>query len=262
MTNTISEAVILMAGSGSRLRGPDQRMLKPLISVARRPLISYTIDALAQAGITKINAVVGFESERLSAAVSRLIPAGIEMRFIPNAEWQKSNGISVLAAKEHITPPFLLTMSDHLFEVAIVDLLIKAADVSFLNLAIDKKLRSIFDLADAMKIQTRGDQVIAIGKDLENYDAIDTGIFVCPGRFFDYLEKAKSGSGRSDCSLADGVRLMAAEGGVRGIDIGEAWWQDVDTPEMLADVEKQLRSRRDRFAIASAGSKRCDSTEN
>jgi len=50
-------------------------MLKPLISVARRPLISYTIDALAQAGITKINAVVGFESERLSAAVSRLIPA-------------------------------------------------------------------------------------------------------------------------------------------------------------------------------------------
>ncbi len=55
-----------MAGSGSRLRGPDQRMLKPLISVARRPLISYTIDALAQAGITKINAVVGFESERLT----------------------------------------------------------------------------------------------------------------------------------------------------------------------------------------------------
>jgi choline kinase len=261
VTSTISEAVILMAGSGSRLRSSDQTMLKPLVPVGGRPLISYTIDALAQAGVTKITAVVGFESEQMIAAVKPLIPGGIETRFIRNAEWQKSNGISVLAAKEHVTPPFLLTMSDHLFEATIVDLLIESADLSLLNLAIDKKLRSIFDLADAMKVRTRGDQVVEIGKDLQNYDAIDTGLFVCPDNFFDYLERAKSGSGRSDCSLADGVRLMAAEGGVRGIDIGESWWQDVDTPEMLTDAEKQLRLRRDRFAITSAGPKRSDSAE-
>ena len=38
----------------------------------------------------------------------------------------------------------------------------------------------------------------------------------------------------------DGVRLMAAERKVRAIDIGEAWWQDVDTPEMLAHAEQEV----------------------
>ena len=233
----IAEAVILMAGSGSRLRGADESFLKPLVPTLGHPLISYTINALVKAGIRKINAVVGFESERLVTAVRRLVPAGIEICFIENPEWQKQNGISFLAAKDYVAAPFLLTMSDHLFDEAIVDLLIESADLGCLNLAIDRKLNSIFDLDDAMKVQTRGDRVAAIGKNLENYDAIDVGLFICPLEIFEYFERAKQGG---DCSLADGVRLMAADDKVRAIDIGDAWWQDIDTPEMLQQAEKKL----------------------
>jgi len=86
----------------------------------------------------------------------------------------------------------------------------------------------------------RGEQVVGIGKDLQNYNAIDTGMFICPREFFGYLERAKSRRGGSDCSLADGVRLMAEDGLVRGIDIGDAWWQDVDTPQMLREAEEKL----------------------
>jgi 1L-myo-inositol 1-phosphate cytidylyltransferase len=240
MSETISEAVILMAGSGSRLRGAEETFLKPLVPILGRPLISYTIDALAGAGIRKVNAVVGFESERLSAAVSRLMPAGIEICVIKNLEWRKENGISLLAAKDYATAPFLLTMSDHLFNDATVDLLIESADLNQLNLAIDRKLDSIFDLDDAMKVQTRGDRVAAIGKNLRAYDAIDAGLFVCPLEIFEYLERAKQGG---DCSLADGIRLMAADNKVGAINIGEAWWQDVDTPEMLQCAEKKLSAR-------------------
>ena len=239
MSKTLSEAVILMAGSGSRLRGADETFLKPLVPILGRPLIAYTIDALAGAGIRKVNAVVGFESERLSAAVTRLIPAGIEIRLIKNLEWRKGNGISLLAAKDYVTAPFLLTMSDHLFDDATVDLLIESADLDQLNLAIDRKLDSIFDLDDAMKVQTRGDRIAAIGKNLRAYDAIDAGLFVCPLEIFEYLERAKQDG---DCSLADGIRLMAADNKVRAINIGEAWWQDVDTPEMLQCAEKKLRA--------------------
>ncbi len=239
MSKTISEAVILMAGSGSRLRGADETFLKPLVPILGRPLISYTIDALAGAGIRKVKAVVGFESERLSAAVARLMPAGIEICVVKNLEWQKENGISLLAAKDYVTAPFLLTMSDHLFNDATVDLLIESADLNQLNLAIDKKLDSIFDLDDAMKVQTRGDRIAAIGKNLRAYDAIDAGLFVCPLEIFEYLERAKQGG---DCSLADGIRLMAADNKVGAINIGEAWWQDVDTPETLREAEKKLRA--------------------
>ena len=233
----IAEAVILMAGSGSRLRGADKSFLKPLVPTLGHPLISYPINALVKAGIRKINAVVGFESERLVTAVRRLVPAGIEICFIENPEWQKQNGISFVAAKDYVAAPFLLTMSDHLFDEAIVDLLIESADLGCLNLAIDRKLNSIFDLDDAMKVQTRGDRVTAIGKNLRAYDAIDAGLFVCPLEIFEYLERAKQGG---DCSLADGIRLMAADNKVGAIDIGEAWWQDVDTPETLREAEKKL----------------------
>lgn len=260
MSNAISEAVILMAGSGSRLRTAGENCLKPLVPLLGRSLISYTLDALTKVGIKTIYAVVGFESHSLRAQVKPLIPANINVCWIDNPNWQKQNGISVLATAPHVTAPFLLTMGDHLFEQTIVDLLLREAKPDRLNLAIDKKLDSIFDLDDAMKVRMRGDRLIAIGKDLQGYDAIDTGFFVCPREFFDYLEKSKQ---NGDCSLADGVRLMAADGQVRGIDIGDAWWQDIDTPEMLACAEQHLRtrSRRQNTEPVSASTQPSDKSE-
>jgi len=250
-----------MAGSGSRLGGSDKTFLKPLVPVLGRPLICYTIDALVHAGIKKANFIVGYQSGPITAAVKQLIPSELESRFIENRDWQKQNGVSVLAAANHMTSPFLLTMSDHLFDESIVDLLLREAEPEQLNLAIDKKLDSIFDLNDAMKVRVQGDRLIGIGKDLQDYDAIDTGFFVCPRKFFDYLRKAKR---NDDCSLADGVRLMGADDQVRGIDIGAAWWQDIDTPEMLARAETRLRSRLARrdIAMANAGSDRGNRAEN
>jgi choline kinase len=249
---TLSEAVVLMAGEGSRLRqgyvgqarlrGSDSTFLKPFVSVLGRPLISYALDTLIRAGITSVNFVVGYESGRMIEQVKQLIPSGLSASFIENRDWQKQNGISLLAAAGHLSKPFLLTMSDHLFDDAMVDCLLGSFDPGFLNIAVDRKLGSIFDLEDAMKVQTRGNNVTGIGKNLRSYDAIDTGLFVCPPEIFAYLEQAKSINGGSDCSLVDGVRLMASYDRVRAIDIGESWWQDVDTPEMLWHAKKKLRA--------------------
>lgn len=237
-----SEAVILMAGEGSRLRGADKIFLKPFVPLLGRPLISYALNTLLRAGIETLNFVVGYESERMITQVRPLIPSGASASFIENRDWQKQNGISLLAAADHVAKPFLLTMSDHLFDDAIVDRLLDSFTPDFLNIAVDRKLDSIFDLEDAMKVQTRGNQVTDIGKELRHYDAIDTGLFVCPLEIFDYLERAKSRSLQKDCSLADGVRLMAGDDMVRAIAIGDGWWQDVDTPEMLWQAEKKMRA--------------------
>jgi choline kinase len=235
----ISEAVILMAGEGSRLRHSDKTFLKPVVPVLGRPLISYTLDALVCAGIETVHLVVGYESERMIAQVEQLIPSGVRASFIENRDWRKQNGISLLAAAGHVGAPFLLTMSDHLFDGAIVDHLLDNFDPGFLNIAVDRKLESIFDLEDAMKVQTRGPRVIGIGKGLRNYDAVDAGLLVCPLEIFNYLERSKR---NGDCSLADGVRLMAGDNKVRAIDIGGAWWQDVDTPGMLCHAENKMKA--------------------
>ena len=241
--NTISEAVVLMAGEGSRLRGSNETLLKPFVPVHGRPLISYTLDALIHGGIRTVNFVVGYESERMIAQVKPLLPSGLSASFVENRDWRKQNGVSLLSAAGHVAGPFLLTMSDHLFEDAIVDRLLDSFAPGFLNVAIDRKLNSIFDLDDAMKVQARGNRIVDIGKNLSDYNAIDIGLFVCPLEIFDYLEQVKSGSHQNDCSLADGVRLMARSNKVRPVDIGDGWWQDVDTPQMLQYAERQMAKR-------------------
>jgi 1L-myo-inositol 1-phosphate cytidylyltransferase len=249
MKKPISDAVILMAGSGSRLVAGGHVLPKPLIQIAGRAVFSYMVDALQRAGIETVHVVTGRNSDALLKGLEPLIPAEIRLHPIHNPEWQKQNGISVLAARLHVPAPFFLTMGDHLFKPSIVDLLLREAEPTELNVAIDRKLNSIFDLEDAMKVQTCGDRIVRIGKDLRSYDAIDIGAFVCPLSFFDYLERAKRAG---DCSLADGVGAMTKDGKVRAIDTGDAWWQDIDTPEMLAEAEKVLSGLRDRFTSGSA----------
>jgi 1L-myo-inositol 1-phosphate cytidylyltransferase len=241
VSNRIREAVILTAGTGSRLRVVANNLPKPLIEIAGRPVFSYTIEALEKAGIETVYVVTGSNSNTLLAGVKRLVPSQMRLHPIHNSDWQKQNGISVLAAAPHVRSPFVLTMGDHLFDPAIVDLLIRNADLGATNLAVDRKLDSIFDLADAMKIKTKQDRVVTIGKNLTDYDAIDTGLFVCSLEIFEYLEQAKRDG---DCSLADGIGLMAADGKVRAIDIGDAWWQDIDSPEMLEHARKLIATKR------------------
>jgi choline kinase len=190
--------------------------------------------------VETIYAVVGPNGDELAAAVAPLLPSQMKFQPIPNPNWQKQNGVSALAAAGKVRTPFFLAMGDHLFDQSILEDLLAHADGTRLNLAVDGKIAAIFDLDDAMKVRTNGDRLVAIGKKLDDYNAIDTGIFVCPESLFEYLRRAlKAG----DCSLADGVRLMAEEGNALAIDIGGAWWQDVDTPEMLARAEEELARR-------------------
>lgn len=236
----IRDAVILMAGLGSRLRDARAAVPKPLVPIAQRPLISYVIDRLAQAGVRRLHAIVGYESDRLLAGLRPLVPEGMELNAIHNANWEKPNGVSLRAAESHVSAPFFLTMADHLFDYSLLENLKMEGDLAQLNLAVDRKIDAIVDLADAMKVQTADGRVVAIGKDLDSYDAIDTGIFLCPLEIFDYLKAAQRDG---HYSLADGVRLMAAGQKVRAIEIGDGWWQDVDTPQMLASAEQHLTAR-------------------
>jgi choline kinase len=235
---SITDAVILMAGTGSRLRGSADTIAKPLIPIAGRPLISHAIESFDKVGVKRLHAVVGPNGDELAAAVAPLLPAHMQFHPIGNLNWQKQNGVSLLTAAGKVNAPFFLAMGDHLFESSILDSLIAHADLTRLNLAVDKKIKAIFDLDDAMKVRTEGNLIVAIGKKLENYNAIDTGIFLCPEIMFEYLRRVlKDG----DCSLADGVRLMAEEGNALAVDIGDAWWQDVDTPEMLQRAEAEAK---------------------
>jgi 1L-myo-inositol 1-phosphate cytidylyltransferase len=225
-----------MAGRGSRL-GFGDALPKPLVPILGRPLAFYIIEALHQAGVRDLHVIVGANGEALVSGLRPLIPPPMRLHPITNPAWQKQNGLSALCAEGKVKAPFFLTMGDHLFDPILLDRLMEQSDPALLNVALDRKLDAIFDLADAMKVRTRGGKILAIGKVLANYNAIDTGVFLCPNELFECLRQAQVDG---DCSLADGVRLMAGAGKAAAIDIGDAWWQDVDTPAMLERAEESL----------------------
>jgi choline kinase len=99
------------------------------------------------------------------------------------------------------------------------------------RVALDYRVDEIFDIDDGMKVATGPDnneELVAMSKTLPNYNAIDCGVFKCGYDFFAALEEAQE---KGDCSLADACRILIQRGQMGGVDIGQTFWLDLDTPE-------------------------------
>jgi choline kinase len=132
---------------------------------------------------------------------------------------------------------FLLLMADHIFEPETARRLLRQPlGEQEVILAVDRNIGRVFDIDDATKVRLDHDHIVEIAKCLRHYNALDTGMFLCSQALFGRLEDA---SACGSCSLSDGMRLLAAQGKFRGFDIGDAHWQDVDTPAAL-DYAQQI----------------------
>jgi choline kinase len=232
-------AIILAAGMGSRLTpAGDERFSKPLLAVAGQTLLERTVAACRAAGARRILVVTGFHAELVEAEVRRLDRG--DLATVHNPDWRLANGVSLKVCRDHVTGErFALMMSDHIFDPTILgDLLRLEPPAGSVTLAIDRKVATVFDLDDATKVQTDGPRIGAIGKQLTAYDAIDCGVFLCTRAIFDALDAVFAE--RGDCSLSQGMARIADGGRFLTFDIGDRWWQDVDTPEMLGNATQLL----------------------
>ncbi|MGZ5791925.1 MAG: NTP transferase domain-containing protein, partial [Croceibacterium sp.] len=151
-------------------------------------------------------------------------------------------GYSVLAGSALVDGVYLLLMSDHLFDPEIARRLAASEHSADLILAVDSDLAGEFiDLADATKVEVAEDGgILAIGKDLTHYNAVDTGVFLAGPGLAAAIEAdiAEGGPG----SISAGVQRLAKAGQARTMNIGTARWIDVDDGRMLELAERLLAS--------------------
>jgi len=179
--------------------------------------------------------VVGYRANLIRRWFDERSFDGASVTLIENPDYHKANGVSALAAKDELHHPFLLLMSDHIFEPKTAKRLAKQPmSGDEVILAVDHNVDRVFDLDDATKVKCEAHHIVDIGKDLARYDALDTGMFLSSPALFQRLESAKRDG---NCSLSDGMRQLAHEQKLRAFDIGDAHWQDVDSPEALAHAE-------------------------
>jgi len=233
-------AVILAAGFGSRLAGTvEDTSIKPLTPVAGVPLIHRTIESLNRAGYTHIVVILGYENEEIESSVNKAFSDGPRITFAYNQKYHLKNGVSVLAAKPFIDGIFTLTMADHILGDAIVEKAIQhQPPAGGATLLVDYKVDAIFDLPDATKVKSVDDKIENIGKKIDEYNCIDTGVFVCSPALMDILQELYHRNG--DVSLSEGIQELADRSLMQTLDIQGGFWQDVDTPEMLEYAEEKI----------------------
>jgi choline kinase len=237
MMGPVDNALVLAAGNGERFRNPtrDLKLLQPVLG---RPLIIRTIETARAAGIRAFEIVVGYRADRVRAVIERHAPSGVAIRFTENRDWHLDNGVSVLAARRYLQSRFALLMGDHLFEARVLRQLLRApVEPGESLLAVDSRPAAPDLAAEATKVRLRGSRITAIGKRLTEYDALDTGLFVCAPPLFDALEAAGA---KGDTTLSGGISILAAHGLMRSFDIGDATWCDIDTVEDLHRAESLL----------------------
>lgn len=240
VSTAVDTAVILAAGQGMRLRGHGPDVPKPLVSVAGVPLLLRTLRTVREAGIKRVVVVLGYRAEEIETFLAEqrkaLAPLVVETVF--NEDWRLSLGLSLLASARAVNEPFLLLMSDHVLSAELVaGLLARGPEPDGAVLAVDRRIKEVFDLDDATKVRTEAARIVAIDKQLADYDAVDCGAFVCTPAVFDALRAATR---NGDVTVSDGMRRLAEAGRFAAHDVGTAWWQDCDTPAMLAEAERRL----------------------
>jgi choline kinase len=232
----VRECLILAAGNGSRIASMSGGVPKPLVPLFGVPLLEHILLASQAAGINRFVIVVGYRADLIRSWFASRAFADMSITLIENRDYHKANGVSALAAKDEFRSHFLMLMADHVFEPKTAQALLQQplAEDEIL-LAVDQKLDRIFDSDDATKVKREGTHIVGIGKDLARYDALDTGMFLCSPALFTSLESTKK---EGNCSLSDGMRRLARDRKLRAFDVGDAHWQDVDTPEAFAHTEE------------------------
>lgn len=237
----VKQCLILAAGNGRRLRSSSGGAPKPLVRLRGKSLLEHVIQSAHGAGIERFVIVVGYEADAMRRWLADRSLGGVSVTVVENCDYHKDNGVSVLKAREQLSENFLLLMADHIFDPSTAKALLEEPLMQGeVILAVDPKIDRVFDLEDATKVRREGDHIIDIGKEITTYDAFDTGMFLCSPALVDILESAKKDG---NCSLSDGMRILGRDGRLRAFDIGDAAWQDVDTPEALAYAESIFDQR-------------------
>ncbi len=235
--------VVLAAGMGSRFTGG--KFPKPLVSFLGLTLLERSVLTLSRVGLEEIYVVVGFMGNLVRDHAREISGKyGIDLVVVENSDWALGNGTSVLSVSDHVRDRrFLLTMCDHFFELDIVrSFLERSLPLGLPCLSVDRRISNVFDIDDATKVlMDESGKIVSIGKDIENYNAIDMGLFLVGPEFLDALKDVRRE--KNHCSVTDGVRKLSQNSSFLGIEVRDGFWIDIDTQKSMDYAKSVVLSR-------------------
>lgn len=236
------KCLIVAAGQGARLRAKGE--LKPLIPIKGLPLIEHVMTRARSGGADEFLVVSGYRGDELRRELDAFSARErIRLTHVVNDEWNRANGVSVHKARRHLSEPFLLTMCDHLVDPEIFRSLIAAAvEPDTVTLAVDFNIDNpLNDPEDVTRVKVSEGRIEHIGKVIREFNAFDTGVFLCAPVMFEALEASQADG---DDSISGAMNVLARWRKARAFDIQGRLWVDVDDPAAFGKAETLLDSGR------------------
>jgi MurNAc alpha-1-phosphate uridylyltransferase len=213
--------MILAAGRGERLRPLTEAIPKALVDVRGRSLLERHLDSLGAAGIETVVINLGWLGERIAERVGSGHAYGLNVIYSPEGDNILETGGGIHRALPLLGPdPFLVVNADIYTDIPLPPAELAESDLGHLVLVPRPahKQHGDFDLQDGR-----------IG-DSENATYTFSGVAVYRPEFFADCE-----SGRFP--LAPMLKAAARAGRLAG-SLYEGLWEDVGTPERLAELNR------------------------
>ncbi|MEE9190920.1 MAG: NTP transferase domain-containing protein [Candidatus Neomarinimicrobiota bacterium] len=232
------KCLIIAAGQGIRIKSKGD--VKPLIPLLGVPLIERVIRSAMEGGADEFYVITGYKGEQVSYFLQQLSKRlKVSITPIQNDDWQKENGISVLKARGIIEESFLLLMTDHLFDPAIIrSLQEQPLNEGEILLVVDTdKNNPLIDMEDVTKVHIKDGYILNIGKTIDDFNGFNTGIFLCTPAIFEALERACKI--HNDTTLSAAIRVLAENKHAKSVQT-MGFWIDIDDEKAHQKAEKTL----------------------
>lgn len=232
---SVTKAVILAAGRGTRMRELTNELPKPMIAVRGKPILQHIVEGLHGAGVREVLLVVGYREDVVRDFFGDGAAFGVAVHYERQVTQDGTGRVVELGRTFTGDDPFLLSYGDILLdprnygvlatpgdEEAIVSVK-RSDDVSqggavFVNEA--------FDLVDLREKPKPGEPTSPW------YNA---GVYTFRPSIYEFTARLEK-SPRGEYELTDAIRALALSGRrVRAYEL-QGDWADVRDPEVLAEL--------------------------
>ncbi len=231
----IQKAILLATGTGRQTS--EHEIPAPLTEIGGVPLIKRTLITLEHHGIHDVIVVIGYRGEEIKRWVLSDPEITSKITWVENHKWHLPEAGSLIKAKPFIDGPTLFMNTDLLFAPEMLALLVDQEEFpGDVTLLVDRKISRIYHLDRAIKVQTSGNKILAIGQELTDFDAVSMGMGVISPAYLEYVET------RPETTFISLLQESTHTGRILGQDINGNEWQEISSPESRYHAEWLLRA--------------------
>ncbi len=240
----MTEALILAAGTGSRLGALLNGKPKGLLSIGGRTLIEHQVTSLRACGVLRIGVVVGYGAHYVREAI------GDAVEYIENERYASTNSLySLWTARKWVKSEFMMVNSDLFADARIYE---RVAEAAGSGLAYDSTSGSN---PEEMKVSLRHRRVVRLSKSMDPRDSSGESIGLlkfdgaAAARLFEAADQMVSRGALMEWAPA-AVSAIAPVVRIDAIDIADMPWTEIDFPE---DFDHAARDVWQRMKIRAEG---------